>query len=845
MRRMISLGVVMLVVSNLLFAGTRDLSGLKFCIDPGHGGYDSDDRHVVPDPGIDFWESESNFQKALLLKSLLEAQGATVILTRYDNTDPEPSLSARVAVANANNVDWFHSIHSNAIGDGLQVGTSIDYTLMLVREKRSLTDPAAGTGNGFGVPEQPESWTMANIMSPAIRNTLRTNSSITYLDWTFYGGVNGGFSLGVLRGLLMPGELSEGSMHDYAPETRRLMNNDYRKMEAYALRNSFMQYYGVAADTLCIIAGIQTDIGSSAPVNATQVRLLPENVVYTGDSFNNGVYLFDRVHAGAHVVRFETPGFNPDSAGVTIQPGTTTFVDRSLEPAGPPKIVLTIPLNADTAFLATLPIKLVFSKPMDVTSVQVAFSITPTIAGAFSWSGNNTILSFKPAVILPFQTNFTVAIDATAHSASGLNLDGNGDGVPGDPFILYFKTGVVDVNPPRIIHAFPANGTILPSPNHMINLLFDERLNPATVNVTNVAIKEVGGTALTRSVQYWEGGGKGGVNMYVTAGLKPGKSYLVGISGVADLTGNAIPNGTPIITQFSVASASYQYSVLDRFDRATTDWWQPLESGSTVGVKSGSFAFEPAISVPSLASDSGSASLNVVWDTTATDWLLREYLQGGIPKSVSWTKANTLLQVYVLGDGSGTQFRFAIDDSVDAFPSGRAENHEVSTWVTVDWLGWRLVEWDLDHDSVGTWVGNGKLEGLLRFDSFQLRYAPGLSSSSARIVFDQLQIETRTVTSVRDRDGAIPGSFALYQNYPNPFNPTTVIAFDVPAGVAAVTKLTVYDLLGREVRTLVDELKWPGHYSVALDASELASGVYLYRLESGSVRFVKKLIVLR
>ena len=95
-----------------------DLSGLKFCIDPGHGGHNpANDRYLVPDPGTEFWESESNFQKAMRLDTLLTERGAWVILTRYTNdypADDEPSLTARWELANANNVNWFHSIHSNA-----------------------------------------------------------------------------------------------------------------------------------------------------------------------------------------------------------------------------------------------------------------------------------------------------------------------------------------------------------------------------------------------------------------------------------------------------------------------------------------------------------------------------------------------------------------------------------------------------------------------------------------------------------------------------------------------------------------------------------------------------------
>ncbi|MBM2841218.1 MAG: Por secretion system C-terminal sorting protein, partial [Bacteroidetes bacterium] len=85
MRRAASLWMLMMISVGEVLAQRPNLNGLIFCIDPGHGGHNSNDRHVIPDPGTDFWESESNFQKALLLKPLLEAKGATVILTRTSN----------------------------------------------------------------------------------------------------------------------------------------------------------------------------------------------------------------------------------------------------------------------------------------------------------------------------------------------------------------------------------------------------------------------------------------------------------------------------------------------------------------------------------------------------------------------------------------------------------------------------------------------------------------------------------------------------------------------------------------------------------------------------------------
>lgn len=89
----------------------------------------------------------------------------------------------------------------------------------------------------------------------------------------------------------------------------------------------------------------------------------------------------------------------------------------------------------------------------------------------------------------------------------------------------------------------------------------------------------------------------------------------------------------------------------------------------------------------------------------------------------------------------------------------------------------------------------------------------------------------------------VPTVFELSQNYPNPFNPTTGVRYQVP-GVSDV-KLVVYDILGREVATLVNERKAVGRYEVSFDASGLASGVYIYRLTAGSFVQTRKMILLK
>lgn len=99
------------------------------------------------------------------------------------------------------------------------------------------------------------------------------------------------------------------------------------------------------------------------------------------------------------------------------------------------------------------------------------------------------------------------------------------------------------------------------------------------------------------------------------------------------------------------------------------------------------------------------------------------------------------------------------------------------------------------------------------------------------------------ITSVKQAPADLPQRFVLYQNYPNPFNPGTAIGYDLPK--RSQVKLIVYDVLGRQVETLVNGEKQPGHYEVTFDASRLPSGIYFYRLQAGMSIETKKLVVLK
>jgi hypothetical protein len=94
-----------------------------------------------------------------------------------------------------------------------------------------------------------------------------------------------------------------------------------------------------------------------------------------------------------------------------------------------------------------------------------------------------------------------------------------------------------------------------------------------------------------------------------------------------------------------------------------------------------------------------------------------------------------------------------------------------------------------------------------------------------------------------DAINQLPKNYSLSQNYPNPFNPVTTIKYSI--GKEGNVKLTVYNVIGSKVATIINEYKPAGSYSVQFDGSNFASGIYLYRLESRNYSDAKKFILMK
>jgi len=128
------------------------------------------------------------------------------------------------------------------------------------------------------------------------------------------------------------------------------------------------------------------------------------------------------------------------------------------------------------------------------------------------------------------------------------------------------------------------------------------------------------------------------------------------------------------------------------------------------------------------------------------------------------------------------------------------------------------------------WEIPGTFNSGLQFNKFALT---ALSKS----------LPSSNVTNAKKKNTSTPTNFSLSQNYPNPFNPSTEIKYSIPK--SGIVILKVYDILGQEVATLVNQEQKAGNYIVSFNASKLASGIYIYRMQSGDFSLTKKMVFLK
>ena len=812
-------------------AQVTGLSGWSLYLDPGHSGTDEN-------VGVfGYAEPQKVLRVGLALKEMLETRTdiEAVYISRTSDAD-QVGLSQRSDEANALGVDFFHSIHSNA------GAPSTNNTLMLYGGWRlnGATVEKTPTGGGRMGDEYVEALTAA-MRIPTIGN---------YADRTFYQGFpdthdNQYPYLSVNRRTTMASVLSEGGFHTNPRQNTLNMNADWKRLEAQAHYWAILDWHGVERSTHRIATGIVTDVETGRPLNGATVEI--DGQTYTTDTYeslfnaysndpdqlSNGFYYLEDLGAGTHTVTASAPDFGTVTAEITMNDTTFTFLDLALTSTVPPVVTASYPDAGAEAFRITDALTVTFSRPMDPSTTVPAVSLVPAgggdaVAGTATVSGQT--LTFRPSTALDPLSDYRLTVSEAATTTTGDGLDGDGDGVAGDPFVTTFTTGFADTAAPRLVSSFPAPNADDVEVRPVLTVVFDEVVDPATLE-GRVRLTTASGGLMPSRFTSAVVGEQTTVSLVPDEALDPDAAYVLVFSeGVQDAFLN--PTTGPYRVPFRTGVFALTPTVIDDFEGSSVadDWWAPQQSGSTVGIVTDSTS-ALASDQANLLGGTGALAVDYGWDTAASDHLIRVCFDGCDSNAVSFD-ASATLQAYVFGDGNGTLLRFAVDD---------ASSTEVSPWVAVDWIGWRPVTWDLSADGTGDWIGNGVLDGALTFESLQLGYAPGAPAFGTVVVDDLRLVEA---VSVDGEDGPDAAAFAVGPPRPNPARGPVAI----PLRLASPTVVTarVFNALGQQVATLAEGVRVEAaRHVLTWETTGVAPGVYLVRVEGGDLVSTQRVVVVR
>lgn len=503
-------------------------------INPGHGGHDSDDRNVVIPPFKQgdpegYWESNSNLSKGLSLIQLLKDRGYKVHISRTTNTSADDlNLSTICELANNSNADVFLSIHSNATG----TGSRVNYPLSLFR----------GYDND---PVFPAAYTFGEIINEIMYTNDATvwshHSKYVRGDWSFHSSWGDKVGLGVLRTLNMQGVLSEGSFHDYIPETYRLMSDDFCWVEAWHFVKAFERHLNITPNTgKGIIAGVIYDSrfkrdesyvmygrDYNRPLVEADVTLTKadgtEVAKYKTSYLPNGFYLFKDLLPGDYKIKVVSAGHIENVSDVSVVAEELTYhnipVMKVRDTA--PEVVEFTP-NTTEAVPCNSVITMKFNWDMDVASTEAAFKITPAATGKLEWSESNMVLTYTPDATVPFKPNteYTVTLAKSAQHAGGMSMKSD--------FVLKFKTDSRDHL--KVLSQWPNADAEVHVKAPVVYLVTDAPLDAPTA-YKNIVVKDEEGNVLSRNARATQFGKSdeafGWVKIPLMKSLVDGKKYTV------------------------------------------------------------------------------------------------------------------------------------------------------------------------------------------------------------------------------------------------------------------------------------------------------------------------------
>ena len=465
----------------------------------------------------------------------------------------------------------------------------------------------------------------------------------------------------------------------------------------------------------------------------------------------------------------------------------------------PPEIVSVFP--SGDGIPCYKDIVVTFNTAMDISSTNAAFSLVPNVTGTISWNSDNTVMRFHPSSYLPFSTGYTVTIDPSAKNISStLSLNSF-------PYEVSFTTVPIDTLGPEIFKSYPLNNETNVSTKADVVVTMNEPVQLSSLAST-VKFFDSENNSVALSNAQNDTLNDMGVVSFTPVNLNPNSVYTLKLyPGIKDYYGNASVD-TSIVKFTTSADIFSQGVVIDSFETQSDSWLQPEESIGTSMIDTELTSF----------TISNTKKLN----GTFSGKLSYKFISAGGAVVEAASSAPTLDSYSTIGIWING------DQSMNTLELLFSPGSQVVSFGPLSWRGWKYLSVPLSSLS----GADKKLTSLIvRHDG----------ANEGAIYIDDIQADA--VVSTAPELSMRPAHYVLEQNYPNPFNPSTTIAFSIPH--RSFVSIKIYDLLGREVSSLVDGYMNAGHHSVSFDAGKLSSGVYIYRLQTENYLSVKKMMILK
>lgn len=787
--------IIIIAFLGCLGLQAKDMTGLKIYINPGHGGYDSDDRNVAVYPyaqgdTLGFWESSSNLHKGLMLRELLQEQGATVAMSRVLNrTEDDRGLETIGREASEWEADLFFSIHSNATGTSRRD----NFPMMLFR---------GYTEN----PVKPEDKVAAKILFKHLIENQVTYWTQTeeYVvgDFDFYPDWNNA-GLGVLRKLTVTGFLSEGSYHDYVPETYRLLNMDYKWMEAWHFTKAVMEYFDTEGFTTGNIAGVIYDSrmtrtesyvqhgrDKQVPLCGATVTLLPNNITYTTDNLYNGVYMFKNLAPGNYQLKIAAEDHYDRTIDVTVTANTISYTNVAMDRVRntAPEVTSYSPVmeNETDSINCTTPIVLNFNWDMDTESVQKAFSIDPPVEGNITFEDSQYRMVFTPTRPYEVATLYTVKLDKRAKHPGNMSM--------AEDFSFTFLTQ--GRNQLKLLAASPSEGAVLHYPKPTIEVRFDNVLDP--VNIRDlIKLQDSEGNDVSinlRSAKYNQLGDSYGNYYFTTAAdLKQGQNYKLKIdASLHDVENIAIVD--PIEINFTAGDVSRSETAVEEFETPDMITFDATQSIGTTTAKAIRSTAQKLF---------GSASYNFTYTFNADEAHVVFTTDDTFGSSTVVDNTQTI-GMHIYGDLSCDEIWLQLSSGNDT---------QEILLTNVDFRGWQFRETRLDQ------LNPGK---DYRISGIKITRTKPFFSESGSFFLDNMLVYTSS-------DIHFIATSKAVNVYPNPASDILKIQSDT-----SVQRWTLYSLSGSCIATGSE---------TTIDTSNIPSGTYLLKIQTEGKEFCYPVLI--